>query len=180
MCENPIRRNSTNSVGKNDSGSQVCLQLQPSKRPEKYPFEILWQIEDCQRDEDARPSSDNLSRPKIAKAIRREDGSIIPESELNGIRTSVQAIYSAILQPLKNPDDPATQDARRTKTWYRHNYHEQWEESLCELERKHPVVALCASHWKAEHLFARHLQSKVINKMHRAERDSRKACLRES
>ncbi|KAH9911767.1 hypothetical protein B0H21DRAFT_674938, partial [Amylocystis lapponica] len=110
-----------------------------SERPEKYPFEVLWNIADCQDDDDACPTKSNPSRPPMHKAIRHTDGTLLTLAEYNHIQSSARQLTAGLLMlPLPK----------------------NWLKAIHELERRHPVVALCSGHWKAEHILGALLLSK--------------------
>ncbi|KAH9948378.1 hypothetical protein B0H21DRAFT_679681, partial [Amylocystis lapponica] len=133
-----------------------------SERPEKYPFEVLWNIADCQDDDDACPTNSNPSRPPMQKAIRRTDGTLLTSAEWNHIQSSARQLTAGLLMlPLsKNVSSRRDQKIKLTRTHFRSYHRDKWLKAIHELERRHPVVALCSGHWKAEHILGASLLSK--------------------
>ncbi|KAH9913635.1 hypothetical protein B0H21DRAFT_828475 [Amylocystis lapponica] len=133
-----------------------------SERPEKYPFEVLWNIADCQDDDDACPTQSNPSRPPMHKAIRRTDGTLLTSAEYNHIQSSARQLTAGLLMlPLpKNVTSRKDQKIKLTRTHFRLYHRDKWLKAIHELERRHPVVALCSGHWKAEHILGALLLSK--------------------
>jgi len=120
-------------------------------RPESYPSSILWTWSDCQMDPHAIPSKGkNPSHPAMDRAIRNEDGTEIEKVEWKNILETARLVVNRVLLPLPIPSalPPAI---TRTRSLYRDHYLQKWEDAIEELEHLHPLLALCANHWKADH-----------------------------
>ncbi|TEB20526.1 hypothetical protein FA13DRAFT_1644519, partial [Coprinellus micaceus] len=113
-----------------------------SQRPADLPFEVLWNLEDCNEDDNACPGANNASRPPMTSALRTRTGDLITERKYSDIKA-----------------DGRKAAGPRTRIWYACWYREELMRVIDELERMHPILALCSGHWKAEHLISNHLNS---------------------
>ena len=154
---------------------QTPLPQQPALRPAQFPVEVLWTLEDCRHDEDAAPTAANPARPPMDRAIRHADGTTISLEEWNAIRATARQIQSHLFA-LPIPTDALSRHQstirrgrgrkaaplskpKRTKTNICTWYLAQWRQGVERLEREHPVVGLCALHWKADHVIGNALMS---------------------
>jgi hypothetical protein len=145
--------------GKSMSQSH-SLQNQPATRPPEYPEEVLWSLEDCKSDPNVNVSSTNTSRPSMEKAIRHGDGTMITSSEWSAIKVSARAVKADLLS-LPLPRDRRAKDQSRTKVYFRTYFRREWDSAVAKLESHQPLLALCSSHWKADHVLGNTLLVKV-------------------
>jgi hypothetical protein len=136
------------------------LQHQPATRPPEYPEEVLWSLEDCKADLNVNVSSTNASRPSMEKAIRHNDGTMITSSEWSAIKVSARAVKADLLS-LRPPRDRRAKDQSRTKVYFRTYFRHEWDSALAKLESYQPLLALCSSHWKADHVLGNTLLVKA-------------------
>jgi hypothetical protein len=136
------------------------LQNQPATRPPEYPEEVLWSLEDCKSDPNVNVSSTNTSRPSMEKALRHDDGTMITSSEWSAIKVSARAVKADLLS-LPPPRDQRAKDQSRTKVYFRTYFRREWDSAVAKLESYQPLLALCSSHWKADHVLGNTLLVKV-------------------
>lgn len=74
----------------------INVRAQPGVRPQEYPVEILWNIEDCQIDIDVNLQDSNKSRPSMDRAVRHPDGTMISDSEWSAIKASARRIANEL------------------------------------------------------------------------------------
>jgi hypothetical protein len=140
-----------------------------SVRPTQYPFEVLWNITDCQRDSRACPSKSNPSRPPMHKALRHADGTMLSKNEYGRVLAAARHLSAELLQ-LKPPKDSSQKGIslqKPTRTYFRVFHHIEWMNKINELERLHPLVGLCFDHWKAEQILGSALLSKQSHRRRR-------------
>ena len=132
------------------------MQTQPAIRPPQYPFEILWNLEDCQHDVDVNLHDSNRSRPSMDRAVRHPDGTMITDVEWSAIRASARRIANELagLQ-----DSTRQAKMRRTKMFYRTHHARDWTNAITRLESEQPLLKLCSSNWKAEHTLGNSIQA---------------------
>ncbi|TEB22202.1 hypothetical protein FA13DRAFT_1921024 [Coprinellus micaceus] len=137
------------------------FQFRSSQRPADLPFEVLWNLEDCNEDDNACPGANNASRPPMTSALRTRTGDLITERKYSDIKADVASLCTANLHTLPDIDNSKGRKAAgpRTRIWYACWYREELMRVVDELERMHPILALCSGHWKAEHLISNHLNS---------------------
>ncbi|KAF8333782.1 hypothetical protein F5887DRAFT_893081 [Amanita rubescens] len=128
-----------------------------SERPNGFPPEILWTFADCKADMTVGTTKDNASRPNMRMAIRSENGKIIKQGVYELIRSSAQMIATSMLLPLLPRIMPK---GFRIVHHFQINNSQVWTNAILLLEKQHPLVALCAEHWKAKYT----LQSVLRNK----------------
>ncbi|KAF7986438.1 hypothetical protein HWV62_31193 [Athelia sp. TMB] len=122
---------------------------QPASRPSEFPFEVLWCLEDCRHDPDAKISVGNASRPSMQTVIRNPDGTMISEGVWNAIKLSSRQIAQSLLSiKLKGNEETRA----KTKQFFKSFYSAQWTEAVEQLERLQPLLQLCAGNWKADHV----------------------------
>ncbi|TEB19114.1 hypothetical protein FA13DRAFT_1719134 [Coprinellus micaceus] len=137
------------------------VKVRSSQRPADLPFEVLWNLEDCNEDDNACPGANNASRPPMTSALRTRTGDLITERKYSDIKADVASLCTANLHTLPDIDNSKGRKATgpRTRIWYACWYREELMRVVDELERMHPILALCSGHWKAEHLISNHLNS---------------------
>jgi hypothetical protein len=88
----------------------------------------------------------------MEKAVRHEDGTLINVGEWRAIKANARAIASHDLLPLPLPCDTPFSTKKKTKTFFTKYYLKHWTDAVLKLEEQEPLLALCAAHWKAEHI----------------------------
>lgn len=123
---------------------------QPATRPPQYPVEVLWTLEDCKDDPDVKTTETNASRPPMERAIRHSDGTMITSGEWAAIKATARLIKVDLLElpPLRGRQAKE----KKTKTYFRSYYRKEWSAAIEKMESQQPLLALCAAHWKAEHV----------------------------
>jgi hypothetical protein len=120
-----------------------------SQRPDDIPKGVLWTFSDCKADPTVGMTGPNSSRPNMKIALRNRDGSTIEQGIYQLICGSARLIAKSILLPLK----PANfAKGASLATHLQTNNPTQWTAAVLQLEKQHPLVGLCAEHWKAKHL----------------------------
>ncbi|KAF8816024.1 hypothetical protein BYT27DRAFT_7027805, partial [Phlegmacium glaucopus] len=129
-------------------------------RPSQYPFEVLWLLEDCRQDADVNIQESNKSRPSMDRAIRHPDGTMISDSEWSAIKASARRIANE-LSALPDHIHGSSRQARmrKTKMYYQTHYAKDWASALLRLEAEQPLLKLCASNWKADHVLGNSIQA---------------------
>ena len=80
-------------------------------------------------------------------AIRKPDGSRLSDGEWNGIRAATNLVKMDLFSNLGfDPSVP------KKKTYLQSEHPKEWNMAIKELEKQQSVLALCASHWKAEYM----------------------------
>src|SRR6266550_965648 len=103
-----------------------------------------------------RDNEDGNGLP-VTSALRNRDGSTIEQGIYQLICGSARSIIKSILLPLK----PANfAKGASLASHFQTNNPTQWTAAVLQLERQHPLVALCAEQWKAKHLLQAALRYK--------------------
>ena len=152
------------------SGRNVPLH-QPATRPSNYPVEVLWSLDDCKDDPDIHMSATNTSRPPLERAIRHSDGTMITASEWAAIKATAHMVKSDLLS-LPPSRDRRAKDRTKSKGYFRTYFRKEWDAAVTKMESVQPLLALCASHWKAEHVLGNTLLVKVTADSEEDESDS--------
>ena len=108
------------------------------------------------------------------RAIRHPDGRLLEHSEYRAIRASARRLiehHLLTLPPLRNGP---TKKRPLTKMYYRTHHQVAWYDVIKKLEAEQPLVALCASNWKADHLLGSILLS-IEEAKHRRKKKQMKA-----
>jgi len=87
----------------------------------------------------------------MEQAIRHLDGTLITSGEWSAIRATARKIKTDLLA-LPAPRDRRAKDRPKTKTYYRSFFPKEWDAALEKMEQLQPLLALCAAHWKADHV----------------------------
>lgn len=140
----------------NSNHNSAQSAFRPSIRPAEYPEEILWVLEDCMKH--GVVSESNPSRPNMELCIRDRKGRRISASAYRGVRTTARMLIYRDLFNLPAPDDPAARKMKKTRTFYQRYYPEQYRALLTKLEEHEPLLTLCATQWKANHVVGQCLQ----------------------
>jgi hypothetical protein len=135
-------------------GQPILASRNSTDRPAHYPSSILWHLHDCQS-EPGLVTRATKSRPSMEKCIRHPNGRPIVRYEWRRIMTSAKQVIQEVLRPLTPADTPLN-----TRTFYKSMHPDAWQSAVVGLEAKEPLVALCAFHWKAEHVLGQMLVSK--------------------
>ncbi|KAF8870850.1 hypothetical protein BD779DRAFT_1454814, partial [Infundibulicybe gibba] len=122
-------------------------------RPKEYDEKILWAFDDCKGVPGLLTDS-NKARPPMDQGTAR-------------------MIVTRDLDTLPRAPPPVERDAKKTKTYYKNNFPKQWYAAISTLERLEPNVALCAAHWKAEHVLSNTLNA-MVQKQDRKATNARK------
>lgn len=167
---------SESSVSPSDSASQrgcegshpeapagPYLVERPSERPSDFSPEVPWTLQDCRRD----PTAYKGNRLNLSAVIRNKDGSIV--NYLKVIKTTARIHFLSSLAHLSIPPDAPK---HQTGLWWKNYRPNEWKAALQHLEVTHPVVAYCASHWKAEEIFRVVIQTRLDSE--RAKKQSKR------
>src|SRR6202040_984944 len=153
-----VHSHTTSTIGPSDSISHITSHSdswhahQPATRPSNDPFEILWNLEDYKNDPDVQKTSQgNVSRPPMEQAVHHSDGTMITSGEWTAIKATARMIKADLLA-LPPPWDKRAKDRPKTKTYYRSFFLKDWDTALERMEQHQPLLALCAVHWKADHI----------------------------
>jgi hypothetical protein len=147
------------------------IQTQPAIRPKDYPFEVMWSIEDCQKDADVDVKDSNRSRPSMDRAVRRSDGTMVSDSEWSAIKASARRIaYELSALPYSSRQGRM----RRTKVYYRTHHPREWTSAIIRLEAEQPVLQLCSSNWKADHVLGNSIQAILSTAAYATKRGKKK------
>ncbi|EDQ98530.1 uncharacterized protein LACBIDRAFT_335876 [Laccaria bicolor S238N-H82] len=68
------------------------------------------------------------------------------------IKANARAIANRDLLPLPIPRDTPILMKKKTKTFFTKYHLKQWTDTVHKLKEQEPLLALCAAHWKAEHV----------------------------
>jgi hypothetical protein len=98
----------------------------------------------------------------MERAVRHPDGTFITASEWDAIKASARLVKADLLS-LPPPRHWCAKERSKTKTFFRTYFRTEWEAALARLESLQPLLALCASHWKADHVLGNTLRVKVVN-----------------
>ena len=84
----------------------------------------------------------------MEKCIRNEDGSPISSAQWRAIKLTARtvALSHLLSLPISNTQIP------RTKIHYRQHHFNAWTTAVHDLEDRQPLLRLCESSWKAEHV----------------------------
>jgi hypothetical protein len=129
----------------------AALPAQPAIWPPQYPFKILWLLEDCRQDPTVGVTESNKSRPAMDRAIRHPDGSMVCDVKWNAIKASARLIVHE-LASLPQAESNHIAKVQKTKVFYRSQYPRQWRTAIQQLEDQQPLLKLCASNWKVDHI----------------------------
>jgi len=96
----------------------------------------------------------------MEKALRHADGTMITSSEWSAIKVSARAVKADLLS-LPPPQDWRAKDQSRTKVYFCTYFRHEWDSAVAKLESYQPLLALCSSHWKVDHVLGNTLLMKV-------------------
>jgi hypothetical protein len=90
------------------------------------------------------------------RAVRHPDGGLITDSEWSAIRVSARRIVNELSGlPVSNRQAKL----RKTKMFYRTHHAREWTNAIARLEAEQPLLKLCASNWKADHVLGNAIQA---------------------
>lgn len=115
-----------------------------------------------------------MSRPPMDRAIRHPDGSMISKGEWSLIVATAHLILNDDLLHLKRRGAPSKHNKAPMKgrTYFKSYFPREWQSAVQKLEQLQPLMALCASHWKAESLLGNlSLRKKVSEPAPQADND---------
>jgi hypothetical protein len=97
-------------------------------------------------------------------ALRRPDGTKIPNKVYENIRQSADIITQKLADLIKS--DPCSavypdNSLPRTKTAIRSFFKAEYDQALLDLEAEHNLLRLCLYHWKADHMIIQALYRRV-------------------
>lgn len=84
-------------------------------------------------------------------AIRHSDGSLISSGEWSAIKATARLVKMDLLS-LPPPRDRRAKGQKKTKTYFRSFHRKEWDAAIEKMESHQPLLALCAAHWKADHV----------------------------
>ncbi|KAL6306926.1 hypothetical protein BKA93DRAFT_816166 [Sparassis latifolia] len=124
--------------------SQDSSIVSPPVLKKTYPFTVLWNKEDCKKDDDVHITVANPERIPMDQAIRHEN-------EWHTIQTTARVVKNELLS-LPPPRDRRYHNIKRTKKVFKAAYPREWEAAMLKMEKQQPLLALCSDHWKAEYI----------------------------
>lgn len=93
-------------------------------------------------------------------AIRNTDGTLITNGVYDAIKMSSRIVAQALVAvELKGRNVGRA----KTKQLFKQFFDVEWSEAITQLEELQPILQLCASHWKAEHVLGASLTSIQAN-----------------
>jgi hypothetical protein len=119
----------------------------------------------------------------MERAVRHPDGTMITEIEWSAIRASARRIVNELSNI---PDSHRLRPGmRKTKMYYRTYHSKEWTNALNRLESEQPLVGLCSSNWKADHILGNSIQNiltkeSYVPKSRRSKKQKGKAKAKES
>jgi hypothetical protein len=148
------------SDGRTSRSGPSMYRHQPATRPSEYPVEVLWSLDDCRADPDVPISPANASRPPMERSIRHADGTMIVASEWAAIKATARMVKMDLLD-LPPSRDRHAKNRTKSKIYFRTYFRKEWDAAVARMESLQPLLTLCASHWKAEHVLGNTLLVKV-------------------
>ncbi|KAL6302226.1 hypothetical protein BKA93DRAFT_737373, partial [Sparassis latifolia] len=118
--------------------SQDSSIVSPPVPKKTYPFTVLWNKEDCKKDDDVHITVANPERIPMDQAWY-------------AIQTTARVVKNELLS-LPPPRDRRYRNIKRTKKVFKAAYPREWEAAMLKMEKQQPLLALCSDHWKAEYI----------------------------
>ncbi|GBE78330.1 hypothetical protein SCP_0112150 [Sparassis crispa] len=131
--------------------SQDSSIVSPPVPKKTYPFTVLWNKEDCKKDDDVHITVANPERIPMDQAVRHENGDLISSAEWHAIQTTARVVKNELLS-LPPPRDRRYRNIKRTKKVFKAAYPHEWEAAMLKMEKQQLLLALCSDHWKAEYI----------------------------
>ena len=131
---------------------QLLQQVEPpSIMPDFLPKSVLWYANDSKTDNLYGPIyvKGNNSRPRMQLAVRRPNGDILSHHEFANIREFSDLVVRELLDKIHsaNCDEEVVS---MTKSAFKSKFYTKYRQAILKLEAAHPILRLCAGHWKAE------------------------------
>jgi hypothetical protein len=97
----------------------------------------------------------------MEKCIRYADGRQITSADYTAIKKHALHLIRTILNPknLPKPKDPKAKTMAKSKLYYKEFHYNVYSTAIAKLEENFPILALCSSSWKADHVLAASLSS---------------------
>ena len=135
-------------------GEELMLLVEaPDIRPDLIPRAVLWEFRDCLNDPlgEIIVTEANRSRPRMSLALRHYTGQIICSKKAGFIRSSAAIIMRKLVASVDlDPRILPYGSKPRTKKLIKDLFPAEYYQAILDLEAEHPVLRLCASHWKAD------------------------------
>ncbi|GBE83672.1 hypothetical protein SCP_0507270 [Sparassis crispa] len=131
--------------------SQDSSIVSPPVPKKTYSFTVLWNKEDCKKDDDVHITVANPEWIPMDQAVRHENGDLISSAEWHAIQTTARVVKNELLS-LPPPRDRQYRNIKRTKKVFKAAYPHEWEAAMLKMEKQQPLLALCSDHWKAEYI----------------------------
>ena len=96
----------------------------------------------------------------MERVIRHPDGAMISMSEWAAIKATARMVKAKLLS-LPPSQDQRAKDRTKSKIYFQTYFRKEWEAAVAKMESHQPLLALCASHWKVEHVLGNTLLVKV-------------------
>jgi hypothetical protein len=96
---------------------------------------------------------------------------MILASEWAAIKATARMVKADLLS-LPPSHDRRAKDRTKSKLYYRTYFQKEWDAAIAKIESLQPLLALCSSHWKAEHVLGNTLLVKVAANLEGGESDS--------
>jgi len=96
----------------------------------------------------------------MERSIRHADGTMIVASEWAAIKATARMVKMDLLN-LPPSRDRHEKNRTKSKIYFRTYFRKEWDAAVARMESLQPLLALCASHWKAEHVLGNTLLVKV-------------------
>jgi hypothetical protein len=87
----------------------------------------------------------------MEQAICHADGTMISPGEWAAIKATAHLVKMELLA-LPVPQDQRAKDQKKTKIYFQSFHWTEWEAAIQKMESQQPLLALCAAHWKADHV----------------------------
>ena len=109
----------------------------------------------------------------MEQCIQHSDGTMITSSEWSAIKATGRLIKAELLalKPTSSRDR-RVMSKRKTKSYFCSFYPNEWHAALLKMEQQQPLLALCASHWKADHVLRNSLLVKTTTDNDLSDTDS--------
>ena len=96
---------------------------------------------------------------------------MISASEWAAIKATARMVKIDLLS-LPPTRDRYAKNQKKTKVYFRTYFRKEWDAAVAKMESLQPLLALCASHWKAEHVLGNTLLAQITTDSDRDQSDS--------